>query len=145
MEDYSSIPGESQCNTTAEESITNDRLGGQNSELANLIIESDLGSSKAMQHSSMMRASPIIGLGERIDCGVETSGQGNATIYPVTSSGDIIDYPSLGGQSFSNLQSPRGNSAWGDWEGLVRSIEMESSLQGDVDGAGATSNWPWHL
>lgn len=39
MEDSSSIPGESQCDTTAEESITNGRLGGQNSELANLIID----------------------------------------------------------------------------------------------------------
>ena len=88
-------------------------LGGQNSELANLIIESDLGSPKATQRSSVMRASPIIGLGERMDCGVETSGQGNTTIYLVTSNSDTsIDYPSLGGQSFSNLQNPRGNSAW---------------------------------
>ena len=143
IEDNSSIPGESQCDTTAEESITNDRLDDQNSELAN---ESGLGSLKVTQHSSVMRASPIIGLGERIDYCVETSSQGNATIYPVTSNSDTsIDYPLLGGQSFSNLQSPRGNSAWGDWEGLVRSIEMESSLQGDIDGAGATSNWPWHL
>lgn len=76
MEDNSSIPGESQCNTAAEESITNDRLGGQNSELANLIIESDLGSSKATQHSSVMRASPIIGVGERIDYGVGTLAKG---------------------------------------------------------------------
>ena len=67
-------------------------------------------------------------------------------MYPVSSNSDTsIDYPSLGDQSFSNLQSPRGNGAWGDWEGLVRSIEMESSLQGDIDGAGATSNWLWHL
>ena len=88
-------------------------LGGQNSELVNLIIESDLGSPKATQHSSVMRASPIIGLGERMDCGVETSGQGNATIYLVTSNSDTSrDYPSLGGQSFSNLQNPGGNSAW---------------------------------
>ena len=57
MEDNSSIPGESQCDTTTEESITNDRLDDQNSELANLIIESDLGSPKATQHSSVMRAS----------------------------------------------------------------------------------------
>ena len=89
------------------------RWGGQNSELANLIVESDLGSPKATQHSSVMRASPIIGLGERIDCSVKTSGQGNATIYLVTSNSDTSrDYPSLGGQSFSNLQNPRGNSSW---------------------------------
>jgi hypothetical protein len=87
-----------------------------------------------------MRASPIISLGERMDCDVETSGQGNATIYLVTSNSDTsIDYPSLGGQSFSNLQNPRGNSAWRDWEELVLSIEMESGLQGDIDGAGAMS------
>lgn len=146
MEDNSSIPGESQCDTTAEESITNDRLDDQNPELANLIIESDLGSPKATQHSSMMRVSPIISLAERMDRGVDLSGQGNAIMYPVTPNSDTsIDYPSLGDQSFSSLQSLRGNSAWGDWEGLVRSIEMESSLQGDIDGAGATSNWLWHL